>query len=332
MSRGFNIFWTLFALFYAIPFPMILYYGIKGDSYPTDLTTRNPWLAIGLVVLSVIIWVIVLAGYYHKWILQTLSVKRRIERLKNNGVKRDAKIITNVDMSTPRVNYSTYELNLSFKNLVGTQIEEKLTVNDVKPYEHRFQEGKSVELVIDPNPTSYPYIVLSSFEVSIKMKLFILLHVAWFIVAALIAGYYYFSYQTESEGMGWRFMVFYHPLIICALMLLFGNVGILARLILKLTHQNPKNDFLIKYKGLPATARLLKAIQTGTYINEQPMIEFVLEFTDHQNHMHRVSIKKIVDLLELDSTRKKEVAIFYLQEDPKKIAFADDLNELNISI
>lgn len=332
MGMGFNIFWKLFALFYAIPFPMILYYNIKNDSYPADLATRNPWVAIGLVVLSIIIWVIVLAGYYHKWILKTLSVKRKIERLKNNGVRREAKILSSVDKSIPNVSYNTYELNLSFKNLVDTQIEEKLTVNDVRPYEHRFQEGRTVELVIDQNPNDYPYIVLSSFEVSIKMKLFILLHAAWLVIAALVVGYYYYSYQIESEGMGWRFMVFYHPLIICSLMLLLGNISILGRLISKLAHQNPKNDFRIKYKGLQATARLLKAIQTGTYINEQPLIEFVLEFTDHQNHMHGVSIKKIVSLLELDTTRQKEVAIFYLKEDPKQVAFASDLNELSIEI
>nr|WP_294869773.1 hypothetical protein [uncultured Pedobacter sp.] len=332
MGKGFFIFWKLFALFYAIPFPMILYYNIKSDSYPPDLAARNPWVAIGLVVLSIIIWIIVLAGYYHKWILQTLSIKRKIEQLKNNGVKREAKILTSVDKSNPKVSYSTYELNLSFKNLVGAQIEERLTVNDLRSYERRFQEGKSVELVIDQNPSDYPYIVLSSFEVSIKMKLFIMLHIAWIIVAALITGYYCFTYQTESEGMGWRFMAFYHPLLVCALLLLFGNISILGRLMSKFANQNPKKDFLIKYKGLPATARLLKATQTGTYINEQPMVEFVLEFTDHQNQRYAVSIKKILDLLDLDSTRQKEVAIFYLKEDPRQVAFASDINELSISI
>lgn len=332
MGKGFFIFWKLFALFYAIPFPMILYYGIKSDSYPPELATRNPWLALGLVVLSIIIWIILLTGYYNKWILRTLSIKRKIEHLKNTGIKREARILTSIDKSNPKVNYSTYELNLSFKNLVGTQIEEKITVNDKTPYERRFEAGKNVELVLDQNPNDYPYMVLSSFQVSVRGNVILLLHITLLVIAALIAGYYCFAYQTESEGMGWRFMVFYHPLLVCALILNLGNINLLGRLMSKFANQNPKNDFVIKYKGLPATARLLKASQTGTYINEQPVVEFVLEFTDHQNQRHGVSIKKIVDLLDLDSTRQKEVDIFYLKEDPKRVAFASDLKELSIII
>jgi hypothetical protein len=330
MTRGgFSIFWKLFTLFYAIPFPMIMYYGITGDS-PTDLVNADPRIALGLVALSIILWFLVLAGYYNKWILQTLSLKRKIEWLKDNGVKREARILTSTDQSIPGVGYSTYELNLSFKNLAGAEIEEKLIVNDTKAYERRFQAGNKVEVVMDQNPKDYPYIILSSFQVSLKIKMLVWLHIALLVIAAIIAGYYYFSYQTESEGMGWRFMVFYHPLIICALIFMLGNIRVFGKIISKLANENYKNDFLIKYKGLPAKAKLLKASETGTYINEQPMIEFALEFTDYRNQRHNVSIKKVIGLLDLERTRQKEVDICYLKEDPRQIVFWSDLKELTV--
>lgn len=328
-SKGFSIFWKVFTLFYVIPFPMIMYYGITGDS-PADLVNADPRIALGLVLLSVILWLIVLAGYYNKWIVRTLSLKRKIERLKDSGIKREARILTSTDLSDPGAGYHTYELNLSFKNLAGAEIEEKLIVNDTKAYERRFQAGNRVEVVMDQNPKDYPYIVLSSFQVSIKIKMVIWLHLTLLVIAAVIAGYYYFSYQTESKGMGWRFMVFYHPLIICAVLFMLGNIGIPEKLISKLTSQNYKNDFLIKYKGLPATAKLLKTSETGTYINEQPLIQFVLEFTDYRNQRHQVSIKKVIGLLDLDRTRQKEVDIFYLKDDPGQIVFTSDLKELTV--
>ncbi|MBO9673147.1 MAG: hypothetical protein J7577_06870 [Sphingobacteriaceae bacterium] len=326
-----SIFWKLFSLFYAIPFPMIIYYGIKGDN-PPNLAAANPVVALALLTASVIMWVILLASYYKSWILNTFTIKRNIELLKNSGIKRNAKILASVDISIPNAGYNTYELNLSFKNLTGAYVEQKLTVNDTKPYERKFNEGNQVEVIINQNPKDYPFIILSTFEADIKKGIFLLLHLAWLIVVALVVGYFYFAYQTENEGMGWRFVTFYHPFITCALMLLLGNMNVIERIFGYLANQNPQNDFLIKYNGLPATAKLHNTWQTGTYINEQPMVAFELEFTDHNNLQHRVTLKKIVDLLDLDSTRQKEVAIFYLERAPKQIAFVSDLNELNVDL
>lgn len=39
-------------------------------------------------------------------------------------------------------------------------------------------------------------------------------------------------------------------------------------------------SFLIKFKGIRATGGSIKVCQTSTYIDEQPMINFELEFTN----------------------------------------------------
>ncbi|MBT2564383.1 hypothetical protein J7E50_23485 [Pedobacter sp. ISL-68] len=310
---------------------MIIYYGIKSDD-PPNLAEANPLLALALLSLAIILWVVLLAGYYKSWILTVFAVVKKIERLKNTGIKCEAVILSQIDKSVPNAGYNTYVLNLSFKNFVGAYIEQKLTVNDTKPQERKFEEGNKVEVIVNPNPKDYPLVILSTFEANIKKSVILLFHAGWFAILALVAGYFYYAYQTENEGMGWRFVTCYHPIVTCAAMLLFNNINIIEKLFGYLAHQDPQNDFLIKYNGLPAKAALISSWQTGTYINEQPMVAFELEFTDHNHQKHGITIKKIVDLLDLGSTRQKEIAIFYLQKDPKQIAFASDLNELNVDL
>jgi hypothetical protein len=326
MKRGISIFWMLYMLFFAIPFPMLLYYGIKSEN-PLDIEGSDPWLSLGLVALSVVFWIIVLAGFYRKWVLRVFSAKRNIELLKQNGVHREALILESTNISEPNAGYNTYELNLSFKNLVDVEISQKAGVNDMKPHEHRFEAGKKVGLLIDKEVKHIPYFIFENSEASINKGIVVLINLGWLLLLAVVAGYYIYSYQSESEGMGWRFMSFGHPLLICPAVLLFYRF--LANLIDGKLSGIPGNAPLIKFKGIRTTAKLLAANLTGTYINEQPMINFELEFVDQQNHTHRTSIKKIVSLLDLDSTRQKTADIFYLRDDPRRIAFTNDLNEIS---
>nr|WP_067063693.1 hypothetical protein [Mucilaginibacter sp. L294] len=326
MKRGFPIFWMLYALFFAIPFPMILYYGIKSGN-PLDIEGADPWLSLGLVALSAVFWIIVLAGFYRKWVLQAFSAKRNIDCLKKNGVHREARILESVNLSNPNAGYNTYELSLSFKNLVGSEIIQKASVNDMKSYEHRFEAGKRVGLLIDKEVKHIPYFIFENSEASIHKGKMALINLGWLLLLMVVAGYYIYSYLSESEGMGWRFMSFGHPLLVCPAVLLFYRI--LANLIEGKLSGVPANAPLIKFKGIRTTAKQLAANLTGTYINEQPMVNFELEFVDHQNHTHRASIKKIVSLLDLDSTKQKTADIFYLQGDPRKIAFANDLDEIS---
>ena len=326
MKRGFSIFWMLYALFFAVPFPMLMYYGIKSED-PLDIEGSNPWLSLGLVTLSVVFWIIVMAGFYRKWVLQVFSAKRNMEHLKKNGVRREARILESTNLSKPNAGYNTYELSLSFKNLVNSEIIQKASINDMKPYERRFEVGKRVGLLIDKEVKHIPYFIFENSEGSIRKGVIALINLGWLLLLTVVVGYYMYAYQTESEGMGWRFMSFGHPLLICPAVLLFYRV--LLSFISSKLNSGLDDAPLIKFKGIRTTAKQIAANLTGTYINAQPMVNFELEFVDHQNHTHRANIKKIVSLLDLDSTRQKTVDIFYLREDPRKIAFATDLNEIS---
>ncbi len=171
-----------------------------------------------------------------------------------------------------------------------------------------------------------PHFIIATTNAGFNYLGLVLRLLSWIIVIIAVAGYYMYAYKTESQGMGWRFMSFGHPLIICPIVILFYRF--LLRFILsKLTGLND-DSVLIKFKGIKTAARLINVSQTGTYINEQPMMRFELEYTDNKQHIHKSSLKKVIGLLELDITKQKEIEIFYLPENPTQIAFASDLNNI----
>ena len=314
-------------LFFAIPFPVFMYYAINSEFDVTTLKDKNPWLALGLAALSVILWLIVLLGYFQKWILQIFITKRNLENIKRNGLNREAKIISAVKISGPKAKYNTYELELLFKNLSDTEIIHKTEITDSKPHERRFEAGKKLNLILNRDPKKLPAFVIASSNASINPSGLILRTLGLLLLSALVAGYYFYAYQDESYGMGWRFMSFGHPLIVCPIVLIFYRY--LLRFILKKLTGLGDNSVLIKFKGIKTQAKLISVSQTGTYINEQPMMRFELEYTDNKHHVHRNSLKKVVGLLELDVTKQAQIEIFYLPENPNEIAFADDLNKIH---
>lgn len=318
-------FWALYMLFFAIPFPMFMYYAINSEFDVNTLKDKNPYVALGYVVLSLILWMILLTGYFRKWIVQIFITRSTLEKIKTTGVQREAKIINAVKISKPKSKYSTYELELCFKNLSDTEITHKTTITDVKPHERRFETGKKITLLLNRNMSRVPhFIIAAAATATVNLRSLIVRILGWIILTAVVIAYYVFSYRYESYGMGWRFMCIAHPLIICPLMLLFYRY-LVQFIFRKLTGLN-ENAAAIKFKGIKTGAKLIKVSQTGTYINEQPMMLFELEYTDHKHQVHKRSLKKIIGLLELDITKKEHIDIFYLPENPAQIAFANDLN------
>jgi hypothetical protein len=328
MKRGLTLFWKLYMLFFAIPFPMILYYSINSGLDFIGTEDKNPWFALGILAVSVVAWLVLLAGYFRNWVLRIFVTKRNIEKIQADGIRREAKILNAVKIASPGPAYESYELSLSFKNLSDTEIIQKTSVNDSKPHERRYEAGKKVELVIDKDLKHVPYFVFAGAEVSIQTTRLVFILIGWVLLFASVLAYYLFSYQYESRGTGWLFLSLGHPLLICPVVLLFYRF--LGGLIFsRIGGTSLGEAILIKFKGVKTTAKLISANQTGTYINEQPMIRFELEFTDSMQQVRRASLKKIVNLLDLSVTKQETVDIFYLKDQPERIAFASDLNEIN---
>lgn len=328
MRKNFALaFGALYMLFFTIPFPMLIYYSVNSEFDVTTLKDKNPWLALAIVSISIILWLIVLIGYFHKWILQIFISKRNIEKLKLAGVSREAKILSAVKTSKPNEKINTYELELSFKNLADTEITSKTVITDAKPHQRRFEAGKKLSLILDRDAKEAPHFIITNTEVGLNIARIAFIVLGWLVFVAAIIGYYIYAYRTESYGMGWRFISFGHPLIVCPMVLLFFRY-LLKFIYSKLSGLNGSSS-MIKFKGIKTWAKLVKVSQTGTYINDQPEILFQLEYTDNKHHVHRNSLKKVIRLLELDITKQEKIEIFYLPENPNKIAFASDLNTID---
>ncbi|MCR4031459.1 hypothetical protein [Flavobacterium panacis] len=319
-------FWVLYMLFFAIPFPMILYYNINSNFNVNVLKNTDPYWALATVLISVLLWLILLFGYFKKWIIQVFINKNNLEKIKSNGVRREAEIISSKKTSKPNSEFNSYELDLRFKNLANIEIIHKTHITDTKPLEKRFEAGKSVGLLLDRYVKNAPYFVLSSANPTLNKRNFILRLVGWLFFTALVILYYSFSYQTENQGMGWRFMSVTHPLFIIPLVLLFYRV--LVRFIFRKIAGLDPNLIALKFKGVQTQAKLLNVNQTGTYINEKPMMRFEVEYKDTKNQVHQNTLKKVIGILDLDMTKKQFVDIFYDPENPKNIAFANDLNKI----
>jgi len=324
MKGIWNNFWLIYMLFFAVPFPMLIYYNTEYGTVGENGGTR-PWLALALLALSVVLWLILVQGWFRRWIILPFIMRRNILRLLKEGVRKDARIKSSKELPAAGKDVETREIVCSLQNFVGTEITEQLEVNDTKPELHRYDEGKTIRLLIDDKLKAVPHLTLDGVTVGMKAGRLITSLLAWLLIVSAIAGYYVYSYQLENFGRGWRFLEFYHPLVLCPFILLVGRIsfGKLIRLFIG----GPGNGLQLKYYGMRTDAQIVSAEQTGTYINEQPQVRFELRYQDNLGKTHTASLKKIVPLLDLNITKQESIPVFYLKEDPTQVAFASDIEE-----
>lgn len=317
--KGFwSYFWILYLLFFAIPFPMLIYYNTKEGPANT-----YPWLALAYLLVSVVLWAITLQGWFRKWVLLPYKIKRDMEHILKTGARKEARIVESSERGPVVNGLVPMDITFTMRNFSGTEIRNKMEVNDSRPAEHRYDVGKTIYLLIDEKLKAEPPMVLEGVQVSIKPARIALLVFLWLVVAAAVVWYYLFSYQLESNGGGWRFMTFYHPLLLCPLIL--GGTRWGFSLLLRAFAASPEDQLELKLYGLKTDAQLINVKETGTYINEQPQVRFELRYQDNTGKTHNVSLKKIVPLIDLAGIKKETVSIFYLKDKPEQIAFTSDL-------
>ncbi|MCW3465298.1 hypothetical protein [Chitinophaga nivalis] len=315
-------FWIIYMFFFVIPFPMLMYYNTDYGVTESDGGTA-PWLALTYLAVSVIAWIYLLTSWFKKWVLLPFRMRKDVLRLLKNGVKKKGRVLVSKEQGVFAAGIVTMEITFALQNFSGTEIKEQYVIHDTKPAERRYDVGKTIGVLVDDTLKARPYLTLEGATVGLRMGRMILLSLAWLAVAAAVAGYYCFSYVLENYGTGWRFLKFYHPLVLCGVILLASGIG--WRWLLRMIAGSPENGLELKYYGILTEAAIVAAAQTGTYINEQPEIRFELRYQDQQGRTQNASVKKIVPLLELDITKQATVPIFYLKDKPQEVAFASDM-------
>ena len=325
VKKGISIFWTLYTFFFAVPFPMILYYPISyGGGTRHVSTLSNPYWALAYLAGSLVLWGFLSIRYFRLWVVHPLQEEQALRQLVREGVPRDADVISSKNTGKKTQGFPEIQIALQFENFSGTPIRESLPVVDMRPELGRFGVGQRVRLKLSRKWTKGPLIAFVDAEFERDKLRWWLAVLGWLLLLVAVIGYYVFSYRYEHEGTGWRFLTFFHPLLICPLALLgmqwlFG--GGLGKLF-----TGTGDALRLKYEGYRAEARLLSVEQTGTYINEQPQVRFELEYEDRRGNTHHASFKKVVDLLDMAMTRAETIPIFYLADQPQNVAFATDLD------
>lgn len=320
--KGFwRYFWLLYILFFAIPFPMLLYYNAEDKS--TSATA--PWLALTWLALSVLLWIALLRGWFRKWILNVFIMKNNIRRLAQTGTRAVARVVESKTLTRRRKDIVAMQMKVTLQNFSGTEISEELEINDSKPELRRYDKGKTIHLLIDRTLKSVPYLSVEDTTVTVKVARLAAQILGWVVILVAVLWYYDYAYTHENNGTGWRFLKFYHPLVLCPLILLVTRVGL--RKLLDVLGGSPSELLKLKYFGLRTDAAIVSATQTGTYINEQPQVKFELSYQDYSGRVHTATLKKIVSLLDLGVAQQKTVPVFYLKLSPGVVAFASDIED-----
>lgn len=283
-------------------------------------------MAMVCLLLSVILWGTVLWLLFRRLVLTPFRQKKILEHVLDKGARVEGQILEN-KIRGRRANGSVEQSILfSLRNFSGEEIVEAMDFVDIRPDERRFEVGKKVMLRIDEEMKRMPAVTLEESNPKLRPALISLYVLVCLAVAAAVAWYYVFSYQLQNNGSGWRFLVLYHPLVLCPAILLVSHLGFgkLFDLLLKTT--SPENALELKYYGRRAEANVVSVAETGTYINEQPQIRFELKYNDYLGRTHAATLRRIVPLTQLNLTQAKTLSIFYLDGKPERVALAEDVD------
>lgn len=307
-------FWGAFLLFFALPFPCILYF---GTSWPVQLADRSvPWLALLLLALSLALWLALLLAFLHYLLLGPPRALYRVRSILADGEPRDA-LIEQAEQTGVHVRgFAQWTLQLGFQNLSGTPISEQMLVVDSKPQLQRFVAGKRIEVRLSREPGVSPNVVLVGAQPELDAASLWRRGVGAVIGIVAVASAYVFAYRLQSEGLGWTFLSLGHPLLVCPLVLCGYALGL--RLLGRLLQADARGDAL-KYRGIGVDAKVLKLRQTGTYLNEQPQVEFQLEYTDREGGVQQVSVRRFIPLIELANLPREQVTLLYDPEDRRNV-------------
>ncbi|WP_286071264.1 hypothetical protein [Stenotrophomonas sp. 57] len=307
-------FWGAFLLFFALPFPCILYF---GTSWPVALADRSmPWLSLLLLVLSLAAWLSLLFAFLHFLLLGPPRALHRVRSILADGEPRDA-LIEHAEQTGVHVRgFAQWKLQLSFRNLSGTPISEQLLVVDSKPQLQRYGVGRHVDARLSRMPGAFPNVVLEGAQPELDIASLWRRSIGAAIGIVLVAAAYVAAYRLQSEGLGWTFLSFGHPLLVCPLVLCGYMLGL--RLLGRMLHADARGDAL-KYRGIGVEARVLKVRQTGTYLNEQPQVEFQLEYIDREGNLQQARVRRFIPLIELANIPREHVRLLYDPDDRSNV-------------
>lgn len=320
MKNGFIGFWGIFIAYFIFVHPCIIYYNTPHSSN----NTSNGMLALFFLALSFLLWGIVLG--FTLWLIlkNGILAKRNLIYIDRSGRRVQAVIKESKLLKQHQSGFVTKEISLEIINFSGYSICHKMMVNDSRPKENRFEKGNVIYLKVDPEFKRNPYLFIEGSQSKVNYILLLI----WLVFLSGVGAYYYYAYSTESGGLGWRFLELFHPLLVIpACFIFFTGIFYLIFRIFIMGNKTNRQLLQLKFWGEKTTADIINVRQTGTYINEQPQVEYSIEFKDKKGQLIQARKKEIVSLLDIGNvTSAKQREIYYLPDTPEKFSFSDEIN------
>ncbi|MEG0184981.1 MAG: hypothetical protein RR704_16210, partial [Stenotrophomonas sp.] len=265
-------------------------------------------------------WLVLLYAFLHYLLLAPPRALQRVRSILADGQPRSARIEQAEQTGVQVRGFTQWRLQLAFDNLSGTPITEALVVVDSKPQLQRFAVGRHVDVLLSRTPGASPNLMLEGAQAELDHASLWRRAIGGVIGILMVAAAYVVVYRLQSEGLGWTFLGFGHPLLVCPLVLCSYLIGLrlLARLLGGTLQIDARGESL-KYRGIAAEARVLDVRQTGTYVNEQPQVEFQLEYLDREGNVQQASVRRFVALLELANIPRGQVDILYDPDDRRSV-------------
>jgi hypothetical protein len=273
-------FWILFIFYFIFIHPAIIYYaGVGMGDYQPNLT---------FFYLSVVLWILIILFLAYYLYQISFQKKQRIQDILSSGRRLEGRIISSKITSIQTNHWEMRELLISMENLKGERIQHEMMVTDSKPHERRFEEGNRIYFRIDPNLKANPVMVMEGSQTTINTSIFLI----WGVFLCGIIGYYFTVFQYEGNGERWNFVGPWHPLLISAYSMIAFSLIFYFLMGKFLKGFFGKNYSELKYNGRKTLAKITKVSETGTRINNQPLIRFDIEYTDQFGKVYQTEIKK----------------------------------------
>ncbi len=223
------------------------------------------------------------------------------------------------------------ECEFEFPNFSEENIREKMKFSDSKPHLKRYEIGQKIEVLLNKEQKPRSPLNLKGINVTFNKKIIILKIIV--LTAYWVGTIYYMKRAIEKVYSNTE-----HYEMILELqglpMMAFMFLGILLFnffLIRAITRsKKPKHlDWDLKYYGKKAIAQIQKYEDTGTLINDNPLVRFHYSFEASDGKKHQGSDEKIINKLDIGNIpQMKEEFILYLPEHPESSKFEGDAQSL----
>lgn len=228
------------------------------------------------------------------------------------------------------------ELLILFDNLAGCPIHRKIRVWDSKPQLDRFQIDKTIPIALNvaKRPKGPVFLALGECRISFAYVVF-----CCFIVVLYVVGCYFLMGESLShinsapekyelllkKSDVWQMGLIYLGVSIF-LYFLLNRVGLLV------DGKTRAKNWDLLYMGKRASAVVRKHWETGTMVNNNPVVGFNYTFKDRTGRVFGGSDKKAVGKKEMVTLSEVEsLDIMYLPKDPTVSRLTENLENESFS-